>query len=67
MGDMADLIIEQNWEPDDSDTHQPVTCKYCGQKYLYWDVIEGKWRLFEGDEPHTCYLIDKPVIWTPKP
>ena len=62
MGDIADWLIEQF----DYDTHASKTCKYCGQKDLYWDVFNGKWKLFDGDVPHHCYpLIEKPVTWVP--
>jgi hypothetical protein len=56
MGDIADWMVEQF----DYDTHTPKTCKYCGKQDLYWDIFNGKWKLFEGDEVHHCHpLLDK--------
>jgi hypothetical protein len=39
----------------DYDEPNPITCKYCGEKDLWWVYIKDKWRLFNGDsKPHTC-------------
>ena len=32
-----------------------ATCRLCGATGLNWQMVEGgKWRLYEGREPHVC-------------
>jgi len=37
------------WCPDDVDP-RPVTCKFCGERPLYWSAYaDGAWRLVDDD------------------
>jgi len=60
MGEYADYLIEQGFdslamgeeiiEPDDG-----KVCKYCLKYPLYWQQVDGKWRLHEMDGSlHIC-------------
>lgn len=56
MGEMADWIADQ-WDCGDyyEKHEQPRTCKFCGFNELWWENINGKWRLVdESGEPHVC-------------
>jgi len=33
---------------------QDKTCKYCNKKGLYWGKHDGKFRLFDGINVHSC-------------
>ena len=54
MGDMADLYDEFY---DDYDEWSKE-CKYCGERGLHWEKVEGKWRLCKWREEsrivHVC-------------
>ena len=30
------------------------TCRHCGMSNLTWGMHNGKWRLFDGNNLHTC-------------
>jgi hypothetical protein len=40
-----------------------VTCKYCGTRFLEWEMVDGKWKLFDTENKlHTgkqCIEIQK--------
>lgn len=43
-----------------SSTKKSPTCKYCHKSNLLWINKDGKWRLYDGDEPHYCDNYKKP-------
>ena len=56
MGDMADMYDYAIW-PEDFVEDAPVTCKYCGEEGLIWDLLpDKKWRLVDAVtlQVHTC-------------
>ncbi len=70
MGDMADFsigsLIDRDGNPSKGDrafwskkkrvnTISNITCKYCKKTGLYWDTVDGKYRLHDKGSVHTCY------------
>lgn len=56
----AGVIDESGAEPI-AGHQKPVTCRYCGQKNLFWEDTEGRWMLFDGEHPHKCSK--KPIAY----
>lgn len=69
MGDMADFtisgLVDRNGNVGTKDTVfwsnkrrvntvSNITCKRCKQKGLYWDTVNGKYRLHDRGNVHTC-------------
>lgn len=61
MGDLSELYdaLFDRYDVEGYETRGPVTCKRCGKRGLEWEMVPsprggGKWRLFEGEEPHVC-------------
>lgn len=44
-----------NEEPNDHRV-QRLRCKYCASTQVYWNKVDGKWRMFDegASVPHTC-------------
>lgn len=62
MGDVADYYLEQEdyfgedwpgWE-EDGYRKPGITCRFCGTTGLFWNKLDGKWRLFNDKGLHTC-------------
>lgn len=47
-------VIEPNEENFNTHVPKVIICRYCCKHGLKWKSVEGKWRLFEGSQPHTC-------------
>lgn len=64
MADIADMLVGDMYDPywvgeyDEPDRgwipKQKKTCKLCGKYGLKWGRHQGKWRLFEETQIHTC-------------
>lgn len=62
MGEMADFCLEQigcttEYGYDDeveNRPEKPKTCKFCGQKGLYWLYRFERWILGDGRGIHHC-------------
>ncbi len=69
MGDMADFtissLVDRNGNPSAKDTAfcsskkrvntiSNITCKRCKQKGLYWDTVDGRYKLHDRGNVHTC-------------
>lgn len=65
VGAMSDLIAHDHGIIDELGFYprstKPTQCKYCGVKADWKLLSNGKWRLHNGDTPHTCkqYLESK--------
>ena len=60
MGDMADYYLESQdyWNLDEElRDYNPISakCKFCNKAGLQWNIeANGRWRLYDNGEPHTC-------------
>jgi len=51
----AGIVDEQGHEMSPySGTITTRTCRCCGKERLRWVLMEGKWRLYEGERLHDC-------------
>lgn len=66
MGDMADMLFNSFFYDDyDEEFYycrgvgsSNITCQYCEESGLHWDLVDDKWRLFNWDnEQHRCRKI----------
>ena len=50
MGDIADWLMEQDWDDEFADgepfTPRPPRCKHCGSRDVRWRQQSGRWVLF---------------------
>jgi len=70
MGDMADYYLDHDYDNlhyDEEPISKNVTCKYCGKKGLRWEMVEGKWRLFNKVKMHNCKVNPLRKIKTKQP
>lgn len=47
-------IIDETGAEPIAGHQEPVTCKYCKKKNLFWIEQSGKWLLSDGDGVHAC-------------
>jgi len=55
----------QDYDPEDEEYHQQITCKFCGIENLAWEEdSDGKWILYStitGEVHHCRKLKNKPL------
>ena len=55
MGEMAeDAYVDDLVALAGFENCKPVRCRCCGQLYLFWGRVGGKWRLLDRGEVHRC-------------
>jgi hypothetical protein len=57
MGEIADMDADNFYSWDDEAYDQTVTCKFCGEDGLYWEQVDGKWKLYNAEgkkKEHIC-------------
>jgi len=65
MGDLSDWFLSSEDYLPDPFSHEhdepyyryrsaPLACRYCKSRNVCWGKVEGRWRLYTGNKPHTC-------------
>jgi hypothetical protein len=55
MGEIADMYRDMYYAGDWEDEEEEVSCKFCYEGHLYWEQVDGKWRLIDyKNKEHIC-------------